>query len=265
MTIDSKYIDVDFEVEESEDQPLGLIPESDDEIMMAAGELQGFEEAYPKLMVPKAKRKEMAEEKWPQQRKTVVNIVSQGRTSSCVGFGSAQALEVTRTRRYGVKNYVQLSGMSVYKSIGRTLMSGAMISDGMKQIVNVGALPLSNAENDAEFDLTWDIIDWSRRYPRGWQEHAAPFRVSKWATARGDDEIESAMLNDFCGIVGRSRHCVPYIGMTHSGRSPVIPYGNSWSKNWGDGGIGYDSQRVYRNLTLYLILEIVSNVEFPEL
>jgi hypothetical protein len=266
VTIDKTYIDVDFTVV-PDDQTTGLIEESDDDILLAAGDIGSFEAEYPALMVPQSKRKDIANLKWPQQRRTIRKIYSQQRTSACVGFGSAQALEITRTRRYGTKNHISLSGMSVYKEIGKSLMSGAMISDGMRQIVNVGALPLANEENNEQFNLTWGIVDWSTRFPSGWEKHASSFRVSKWATARGSDEIESALLNDFCGIVGRSRHCVPYVGLTWSKNSPVAAYGNSWSKHWGDFGIGYDSQRVYRDVTLYLILEIVvnKNLEVPEL
>mgnify|MGYP003135063204 CR=1 FL=1 len=260
-------IDVDF-TDIPEGEGTGLIEETHDEIMMASGDVLGsFEDTYPKLMIPKHDRKAIAELQWPKQRRTIRQIYSQGRTSACVGFGSAQALEVTRTRRYGNAQRVALSGMSVYREIGRTLMSGAMISDGMKQIVSTGALPLSTLENDAKYDVTLDRLDYSGRIDRNWEEHAAPFRVSKWATARGSDEIESALLNNFCGIVGRSRHCVPFVGLTWRSNTPCAAYANSWSSNWGDQGIGYDTQRVYRNLTLYLILEVVVNedLSFPEL
>ena len=267
MTIDNKHIDVDFTVV-PDDQTTGLIEESDDDILMATGDIGSFETEYPALMVPTSKRKDLANRNWPQQRQTVVQIYSQGRTAACVGFGSAQALEITRTRRYGTKNHISLSGMSVYKEIAiGSLMSGAMISDGMRQIVKVGALPLANEENNEQFDLTWGVVDWSTRFPSGWEEHAKSFRVSKWARARGSDEIESALLNGFCGIVGRSRHCVPYVGLSWSKNSPVAAYANSWSESFGELGIGYDSQRTYRALTLYVILEIVvnTNLEVPEL
>jgi hypothetical protein len=265
VTIDNAYLDVDFTVVPDE-QTTGLIEESDDEILLAAGDIGSFESEYPSLMISKSKRKDLANLKWPQQRRTVAQIYSQGRTSACVGFGSAQALEITRTRRYGRANRVALAGMSVYRAISSRLMAGAMISDGMKQIVKVGVLPLSNPENDAKCELTLDLLDWSGKIPRGWEKHANSFRVSKWATARGSDEIESALLNDFCGIVGRSRHCVPYVGLTWSKNSPVAAYANSWSESFGDRGFGYDSQRTYRALTLYVILEIVvsKDLEVPE-
>ena len=260
------FLDIDFDNETPGDQSTGLIEESHDEIMAASSDTLGpFEDSYPTLMVPRAKRQDMAAAVWPKQRRTIAQIYSQGRTSACVGFAAAQALEITRTRRYGQANRVALSGMSVYREIGRTLMSGAMISDGMRQIVSVGALPLSNSQNDAKYPLTLDILDWRGRIPNDWEESAAPFRVSKWATARGSDEIESALLNGFTGIVGRSRHCVPYVGLTWAKNSPAAGYANSWSPRWGDEGMGFDTPRTYRNLTLYLILEVVVNSDIPEL
>ena len=60
MTIDTKHIDVDFEVI-PQNQTTGLIEESDDEILMAAGEIGSFEESYPSLMVPRAQRQGLAE------------------------------------------------------------------------------------------------------------------------------------------------------------------------------------------------------------
>lgn len=257
--MDTRFIDVDLSVV-PDDQSAGLIEQTDDEIMASFGpSLGSFEDDYPHLMVPRAKRKEYAERNWATQRKTVHQIYSQGRTSACVGFGAAQALEVTRARRYGVENHVSLSGMFVYKHIGRTLMSGAYIPDGMETIVEKGTLPLSSPENDDRFEHTWGLQDWSSRIPREAYSTARNFRVSKWGIARGKDEIESAMLNNLCGIVGRSRHCVPYVGLTWHRGGFYVPYANSWSFDWGDEGFGFDSERVYRNLSLYLILEVVAD------
>jgi hypothetical protein len=64
------------------------------------------------------------------------------------------------------------------------------------------------------------------------------------------------MLKKRCGIVGRSRHCVPYVYLDFDGNSPVVAYANSWSRSWGDSGFGYDSERVFRDLVCYVILEV---------
>jgi hypothetical protein len=70
--------------------------------------------------------------------------------------------------------------------------------------------------------------------------------------------IASALLKRRTGIVGRSKHCVPYVYLDFSGRSPVAAYANSWSKDWGDGGFGYDSERVFGSLVMYVILEVAT-------
>ena len=258
--IDRKFVDIDLSIVpddhiDSDQNGPGLIEETDDEVLAASSLMSSFETEYPHLMLTKSERKELAKKNWESQQKSVSQIYSQGRTSACVGFGSAQALELTYNRRYGKEDHVSLSGMFVYRYIGRTLMSGAMISDGMKRVSKVGTLPLSNPENDSRFDLTWNILDYRKKPPSNYKEKIQ-HRVTKFGTARGGDEIESALANNFCGIVGRSRHCVPYFGLMYEGNDSFVPYANSWSSSWGDNGIGYDSFRTYRNLTLYVILEV---------
>ena len=91
------FLDIDFDNETPGDQSTGLIEESRDEIMAASSDTLGpFEDSYPTLMVPRAKRQDMAAAVWPKQRRTIAQIYSQGRTSACVGFAAAQALEITR-------------------------------------------------------------------------------------------------------------------------------------------------------------------------
>ena len=56
-----------------------------------------------------------------------------GSEGSCVGFSICQAIETTLTRNYGRRHWVSLSGMSLYKRIGRSAGSGAYIPDGIAQ------------------------------------------------------------------------------------------------------------------------------------
>lgn len=266
MAIDRKWIDVDFE---NEPQECGLMPQTDEEVMRSFGPMASFETSYPELMIPQSQRKELALKKWPMQRRSLGPRKNQKRTSACVGFGSAKALENAIRRKYGIKNGVETSGMDVYKDIGRTLMSGAMISDGMDRIVTVGAMPLDTPANRAKFgDQVWanEASDYSKRRPSNYPDKC-PMRVAKFAKAQGQDEIESALLSDFLGIVGRSSHCINYCGLMFDGNDSFVPYDNSWGSDWGDDGIGYDSVRTYRNLTLYLILEVVviSSISVPNI
>ena len=126
----------------------------------------------------------------------------------------------------------------------------------MKHMVDKGTLPLTE-ENDDDWTRTWRRMNWRGRIAQADYGYAKNWRVSKWARAQGPDEIESALVSGFCGIVGRQGHCVPYLGLTIDQGKPYAAYANSWGTRWGDRGIGYDSYRVYRNLTLWLALEVV--------
>ena len=66
--------------------------------------------------------------------------------------------------------------------------------------------------------------------------------------------IVSALVRGRCVIVGRSRHCVPYVLFDF----PNACYANSWDKVWGDQGFGYDSESTFRNLVGYVPLEIAT-------
>jgi hypothetical protein len=81
------------------------------------------------------------------------------------------------------------------------------------------------------------------------------FRVTKAAKAQGTEMIASALLKKRTGIYGRSRHCVPPVYLDFDGNSPMAAYANSWGE-WGDQGFGYDSERVFSGLILYVILEV---------
>ena len=253
MPIDTKYIDVDFE---SDPHETGLLEQTDEQVM-ASMPMQSFEDEYPHLMIPRAKRKDLALARRDSFRRSTRKIYSQGKTSACVGFGTAQAFETTFVRRYGRKNHISFSGMDIYNHIAirGSLMAGAYIADGMSRLVNHGVLPMTTTANTTRFNHTVERLGWKQK-PRGAGKTREQFIATKWAKAQGFDEIESALLSGFCGIWGRSRHCVPPCYLDYRGNDPVAAFPNSWSASWGDEGWGYDSKRVYSKLTLYLILEI---------
>jgi hypothetical protein len=258
VKLDTRYIDADLSVTPDgiADNP-GLIEGPEPAVEL-------FGDVFPKLMVPRSEWAERCDRTEAKRRATTRHIYSQGRTSACVGFGVAQAVETTGTRRYGAKHAVQLAGMDVYKRIGNTLMSGAMISDGMEAVADDGVLPLDTPENRDRYPATCGLLDYSIRTP----PNAAPvrqlFRVTRWARCKGADEVMSALLAGFTGVVGRSRHCVPYCYPVHDGGSFYAAYANSWG-DWGDDGWGYDSQRTFDGLTFFVVLDVAvrPDLEIP--
>lgn len=177
---------------------------------------------------------------------------------NCVGFGSAQMLETTLRRRYGIAHWVSLSGMSVYKRIGSSAQSGAMISDGMDAVME-GALPADTMENRAKYQHVHPYTGFSKKLPNGWRDTAKLFHGTSFAIAEGPDAVASALLNGFLGILGRQSHCIPYayLDTFDNGGGFCAAYPNSWG-DWGDEGFGYDSERIFGNVSLYVLLDVVT-------
>jgi hypothetical protein len=256
MITSTKHIDLDL------DTPppglgKGLIEMTADQESQLMRSMPTFEAARPGMMVPRSEWKDRSQRLLKQYRDDVTLIYDQGSNGSCVGFASAQMLEVMLRRRYGKRHWVSLSGMSSYKRIGRSSGSGAMVSDGMDTVIE-GILPADSPENKAKYKHTHNFRDFSVPLPSGWMETAQLFRGENFVVARGIDEIASALINGYCGIVGRNGHCVPFVFLDFSGEKPVCAYANSWRPTWGDEGFGYDSESLTRNMTCWILLDVAT-------
>lgn len=261
--IDSQWIDNDLTP--PSEMGSGYIEDTQRELLRSSN-MMTFEAARPGLMVPRSEWKDRSQRLVRQYRDDVRSIKDQGSNGSCVGFGSAQMLEVTLIRRYGLRHWVELSGMSIYKRIGRSSSSGAMVDDGMDAVIE-GVLPADTEANKAKYKHTHNYRNFSTPLPSGWLETGKMFRGVSFVVARGIDMIASALLNGFCGIVGRQGHCIPYVYLDFNGNNPVAAYANSWRPSWGDEGFGYDSESITRNITCWILLDVVTRPELqvPEL
>jgi len=255
-------IDYDF-TDIPDDQSTGWIEQSDDGLLGAFDGVPWFDELCAEDMVPKSEWRARSEATKDAYRATVARIYSQGKTSACVGFGTAQAVETTCTRRYGLKNWVPLAGMDVYSDIGRSLMSGAYIPDGIQRASEIGVLPLRTPETEDKYAVTFPGLEYRWSRPDGWQKVAGLFIVKKAAKVQGAEMHVSAALKGRCIIVGRSRHCIPYVYYDY----PNMAYANSWSDSWSDRGFGLDSERTFGGLVGYVPLEVAfrPDIELPPL
>lgn len=238
------------------DYDLSIVP-SDQAAGCLEQELVGddFEYAFPDRMVPRSQWNERIDRVAALFQATTTQIYSQGNEGSCVGFAICQALETFLRRAYGVKHWISLSGMSVYKRIGRSPQSGAYINDGMNAVKTEGALPVNSADNTARFKHTHPRTGFGNPLPSGWQETGRLFRVLKSVTCRGTDQIISALLHGATGIVGRQGHAVPYCVPARNGNRYFAKYANSWG-NWGENGWGYDSESILSSITMLAIVEV---------
>ncbi len=172
----------------------------------------------------------------------VTRIYNQKREGSCVANACSQAHEILQAVQLGKDNVVHLSAISLYKRIGRSASSGAVVSHGLKEMKSRGILPVDNEPNRAEFGSTvMPNTGFKERYPNNWEQTAAKFAGVEYHSVETVEGLMTALCNQFPVIVGREGHSICYVRpMVNDRNQFVVKYANSWG-NWGDEGYGYDT------------------------
>ena len=175
----------------------------------------------------------------------VTRIYNQSQEGSCVANAFSQSNEIIQALQYGRDKVVHLSAMSLYKRIGRSASSGAMVSDGIAEMAKRGILPLDDEANRAKYgSAVMPNTGWRTPFPSNWEATAKLFRGHEYFIVRNSREMFTALCRQYPVVVGRAGHSICYVRpMKQNGRR-VVKYANSWG-NWGDNGYGYDSQRLY--------------------
>jgi len=242
MPIDPKFIDVDFTQEPQYVRgDLGIS-------FTAMQRFAAFEEFAS--VIPESKwRDEVAamDAAGGGADQLVTRIYNQKSEGSCVANACSQSHEILQALQFGKDNVTPLSAISLYKRIGRSPGSGAMVSDGLDEMNERGVLPLDTPENRAKFSsAVMPSTGWSTPYPSGWEATAKRFRVTEWHVVKSVDGIITALLNQFPVVVGRSGHSICYVRPMYKDGKLVVKYANSWG-DWGDQGYGYDSMNLIRS------------------
>lgn len=177
----------------------------------------------------------------------VSRIYNQGNEGSCVANACSQAHEIIQAKQFGKANVVPLSAISLYKRIGRSPNSGAMVSDGLDEMSERGVLPLDTPENRTKFGAAvMPNTGFRTPYPTGWEATAKKFAGTEWFILESVNELVSALLLQMPVVVGRSGHSIAYCDVVYQGSDLMVKYANSWG-NWGENGFGYDSMRLIRS------------------
>ncbi len=171
----------------------------------------------------------------------VTRIYNQKQEGSCVANASCQSHEITQARQFGKDRVVHLSAISLYKRIGSSPNSGAMVSSGIDEMVENGVLPLTRPEN-SRYKHTMENTGFHTSYPEGWQETAKLFKALEWTEIDSYAELVSCLLLQFPVVVGRSGHSICYCDFLYKDGEPMVRYANSWG-DWGENGYGYDTLR----------------------
>ena len=162
---------------------------------------------------------------------------------SCASHSSTSCMEYLRNKAVGTENYIELSPLSVFKFVG-SRHGGSTLDANMRQLSQVGALPVDNAENRERFgDHVWPENQWSGNLPNGWQETAGLFKAFEWDEITAFEELMTALLQWKPVYYGRAGHAIYGNRPLYRDSTFIVRYPNSWGTNWGDNGVGYDTER----------------------
>jgi hypothetical protein len=242
MDIEDRYIDVEFDA-----QPEFVFGDLGARCFDVGPFYEDVVPVIPRSEWPGLAEKCDAEKNGIEQ--LVTRIYDQKSEGSCVANACSQAHEIIQALQNGRENVVPLSAISLYKRIGRSPGSGAMVSDGLDEMMTRGILPLDTAENRAKFgDAVMPNTGFYTRYPAAWETVAALFKGFERFVIRSFDGLVTAGFNGHPAVVGRAGHSICYTRGTYKNNRLLMPYPNSWSLGWGQafgqmtGGFGFDSE-----------------------
>lgn len=169
----------------------------------------------------------------------VSRIYNQRSEGSCVANACSQAHECVQAKQHGKDRVVHLSAISLYKRIGRSPGSGAMVSDGLEEMARRGVLPLDTPENREKYQRVMPNTGFYADYPRDWEATAALFTATEWHIVRSVEGLITALLNQHPVVVGRQGHSICYCDVVYRDGDPSVVYANSWG-DWGFGAGNFD-------------------------
>jgi len=177
----------------------------------------------------------------PDLSSLVKKIKNQGQEGSCASNATVQAYEIVLNQQFGPARWIEFSSMSLYKRVGRSPMSGSLISDNLREVRDAGILPVDNAENRRRFDCVHPATGFHRSLPDRWQETGRLFRATEWFDIQSFAGLITALLLGFPVVYGRAGHAICGVRGVQRGGAWHVKYANSWG-DWGEAGYGYDSE-----------------------
>lgn len=234
-----KWLDIDFRTQRQYVRgDLGVGPETF---------CSTYEDSVPVLSDADIKSAIQAEEAAGGGADLLVSrIYNQKQEGSCVANACCQAHEIVQAIQYGKDKVIHLSAISLYKRIGRSPGSGAMVSDGLKELSSRGALPLDTPENREKYgDKVMQNTGFHSPFPADWENTANNLTIVEHHVIRSVEGMKTALVLGCPVVVGRQGHSICYTRLMNKSGRLVVKYANSWG-NWGDNGFGYDSESQMR-------------------
>lgn len=182
----------------------------------------------------------------------VVEVKNQKNEGSCVGNMATQGMQVLDALEHGKQNAVVLSAISCYKQIGSSPNSGAMVSDALEALTEVGVMPLDTPTNREKFGTAvMPATGFYSQWPADWKLTAKKFRLHESFVIRTVDGLMTSLFKGWPVGVGRQGHSILYVRPAKRNGSIGVVYVNSWG-DWGfsagdfQSGFGFDSMSLVR-------------------
>jgi hypothetical protein len=182
-------------------------------------------------------------------RKRVKRIKNQKQEGSCASNMTAQAAEIVWNQQYGAGRWVEFSPISIYKWVADGPNSGSTISGNLKQLKEIGLLPVRNERNrqilidmDLNPEHMLEPTGYYQKFPDDWKETAEWFSGVEAFDIGSFDGIVTALLDGWPVGYGRAGHAICAVSPWYDGRQFGLDYANSWAPSWGDEGFGKDTE-----------------------
>ncbi len=207
--------------------------------------------------IPVIPRDQWEDVDWSYLHKVVID---QGNIGSCAGATTVGT--IMGIRKAAGADLVVLSASPIYGQANGGVDRGATMSSVLQAARRVGATPVDIISHHAWRQSTW---------PRGWQEHARPFRILEFYDAPSFDMIATGLIRGFLlaygimlgnsfrpnaqGIIppqsgSGGGHAMVGCGLKKIGNTWYIKTLNSWGASWGLGGFCYVPESYFRGTFL---------------
>ena len=181
-------------------------------------------------------------------------VKNQGREGSCASNATVGGCESPWNLCCGMNAWIEFSPMSVYRWVARGPGSGSTIGSNLRQIRDVGCLPVDNSKNRqilSDMGLPSNHVHpstgWNAPFASGWKDTAQHFRSGEAYDIRSFDGMITAVIRKFVVIYGRAGHAIFGVRPVYRNGVWYIKYQNSWGA-WGERGdnglqgYGHDSE-----------------------
>ena len=179
----------------------------------------------------------------------VKKIKNQGNEGSCASNATCQCFEIAWNMAMGTKHWIEMSPISIYRWVASGPGSGSTISGNLRQLRDVGCLPVDSVENKAILTAAGlpethvlKATGYSQSFPSNWKETAAFFRALELLDISSFEGFVSALFEGFPVCYGRDGHAICGARVVRRNGVWTIKYANSWAPSWGEAGYGYDTE-----------------------